>query len=71
MSEINYKFFYWGHFLLKTQIDEILRRELLDECRRAKDYFPHDLSRLDNEYTFSDQQLQKFVPRLNVYLDMY
>jgi hypothetical protein len=71
LSEINYKFFYWGHFLLKTQIDEILRRELLDECRKAKDYFPHNLSRLDNEYTFSDQQLQKFVPRLNVYLDMY
>jgi len=69
--ELNYKFYYWGPFLLKTRIDENLRNDLLNECKKAKSYFAHDLSKLEDEYTFDDQQLAKFVPRLKIYLDMY
>jgi uncharacterized protein (TIGR02466 family) len=71
LNDINYKFFYWGPFLLQTKIDEELRNDLLQESKKAVSFFDHNLSKLDDEHSFRNDQIESFSKRLNVYLDTY
>lgn len=71
MSNLNYKFFYWGPLLIQTRIDDALRLDLLAESKNASLKFDHTLSKLENEYSFNDSQVKQFSERLKPYFDMY
>ena len=71
MSGMNYKFFYWGPLLLQTHINDMLRIDLLEESKNAVSMLDHSLSKLDQEYSFSNEQIDKFSSRLKTYFDMY
>jgi len=68
---LNYTLAQWGPLLLKTEITEDLRLNILERSKGLNQPLDHRLSNLEEEYNFDDDSVNFLKTALQPYFDMY
>ena len=69
---INYKFPYWGPFVMQTEINKYITDTLLEEAKKTKKSYNHKLAgHLKHQYAFDVKTKNWFFQNISNYLSAY
>jgi hypothetical protein len=71
-KKIDYSFFYWGPFVLKTKIEKKIINKLYIEGKKSKVSYNENLAgHLNNQFKYSDETSNWFYEEFSSYLQCY